>query len=151
MHQGAWKQSHKKQVDGGSSDSDKAPIQPSEPTLSPKSLRPARRMRKPLKIDNPYNDSPMPPPQTTAAPQEAPPSPSAANSPADSEDDKEPEMRAPSANARRGGRGRGLHLSSSRSPSLLALSQAASACCQPPMLFVFDSVTAPRLWLVCTC
>ncbi len=82
-----------------------------EPTLSPKSLRPARRMRKPLKIDNPYNsDSPMPPPQAAAVPPhaDAAPSPSAGNTPADSEDDKEPEMRAPVA--RRGGRGRGVRL-----------------------------------------
>lgn len=106
--QGAWKQSHKKQLEGGSnSDSDKPPIPPAEPTLSPKSLRPARRTRKPLKIDNPYDDTALlrsiPPPTSPLA---SIPSPSPFNSPPDSEDEKDPEPPAPPTIARRGSGGR---------------------------------------------
>ncbi|BDA45639.1 hypothetical protein COCOBI_07-4260 [Coccomyxa sp. Obi] len=105
---GAWKQSHKKQLEGGSnSDSDKPPIPPAEPTLSPKSLRPARRTRKPLKIDNPYDDTAslrsLPPPTSPLA---SMPSPSPFNSPPDSEDDKDPEPPAAPTIVRRGGGGR---------------------------------------------
>ena len=73
--------------------------------MSPKSLRPARRTRKPLKIDNPYDDAnrqimmPAPEPSAQQAPLQSP-----FATPPDSEDEKEPEVRAPSSGRGRGGR-----------------------------------------------
>ena len=93
-----------------SSDSgDKPPVRVPEPTMSPKSLRPARRTRKPLKIDNPYDDAarqmtPAPAPSPQDAPLQSP-----FATPPDSEDEKEPEVRAPSSGRGRGGRRGGAH------------------------------------------
>lgn len=107
----AWKKSHKKQTDGVSSDSgDKPSARVPEPTMSPKSLRPARRTRKPLKIDNPYDDAsrqmtPAPAPCAQDMPMQSP-----FATPPDSEDEKEPEVRAPSSGRGRGGRRGGVHL-----------------------------------------
>ena len=101
----AWKKSQKKQADGASSDSgDKPSARVPEPTMSPKSLRPARRTRKPLKIDNPYDDAsrqmtPAPAPSVQDVPMQSP-----FATPPDSEDEKEPEVRAPSSGRGRGGR-----------------------------------------------
>ena len=100
-----WKKSFKKQTDGVSSDSgDKPSTRVPEPTMSPKSLRPARRTRKPLKIDNPYDDAirqmtPAPAPSAQDVPMQSP-----FATPPDSEDEKEPEVRAPSSGRGRGGR-----------------------------------------------
>ena len=101
-----WKKSQKRQTDGGSSDSGEKPsARMPEPTMSPKSLRPARRTRKPLKIDNPYDDAnrqmtmPAPEPSAQQAPLQSP-----FATPPDSEDEKEPEVRAPSSGRGRGGR-----------------------------------------------
>ena len=78
--------------------------------MSPKSLRPARRTRKPLKIDNPYDDAsrqmmmPAPEPSAQQAPLQSP-----FATPPDSEDEKEPEVRAPSSGRGRGGRRGGAY------------------------------------------
>ncbi len=118
----AWKKTHKKQNDGVSSDSGEKPgsARLSEPTMSPKSLRPARRTRKPQKVENPYDDAAR---QMTPAPmpsaQDVPMSPFA--TPPDSDDEKEPEVRAPSSARGRGGRRGGVPLSS--------LSDRASSAC----------------------
>ena len=78
--------------------------------MSPKSLRPARRTRKPLKIDNPYDDAnrqmmmPAPEPSVQQAPLQSP-----FATPPDSEDEKEPEVRAPSSGRGRGGRRGGTY------------------------------------------
>ena len=108
----AWKKSHKKQADGVSSDSgDKASARCPEPTMSPKSLRPARRTRKPLKIDNPYAEIEASRQATPVAAPSAPDVPmrSPFATPPDSEDEKEPEVRAPSSGRGRGGRRGGAH------------------------------------------
>ncbi len=125
--QGAWKKTHKAQAEAGSSDSGSDPAaaaapppppQPAEaPAETPASpggsarpppaarLRPARRTRKPLRVDNSGAGSPTAPPPlapavvTLEAPESsedtAPPPPEAA---------EEPEVAMPGRRAGNGGR-----------------------------------------------